>query len=178
MKSFNIAGSFRLAFASLLLCGLLAGGCGKTTSKTTSVAAPEQKAAPLPQLTVSGPAKNIPPATMQAASEDTTTIPALTDARFDELLKSGKPFIVDFWATWCAPCRIMAPTVEGVAKDYSGKIAVYKMDVDKTPETTKRYNVKSIPVLLFFKDKNIVETMEGVFPKDMIVERFNAFIGK
>ena len=90
----------------------------------------------------------------------------LTDASFEaEVLKSSEPVLVDFWATWCGPCRAVAPVVEALAKDYAGKVKVGKMDVDSNPQIATKYGVMSIPTLLMFKDGKVVQQIVGAVPR-------------
>lgn len=92
-----------------------------------------------------------------------------TDQNFEqEVLKNGRPALIDFWATWCAPCRALAPVVEQIADQYAGKITVYKMDVDNNPETPGRYGVRGIPTLILFKAGQAVGQLVGAVPKDQI----------
>jgi thioredoxin len=89
-----------------------------------------------------------------------------TDASFDkEVLNSDTPVLVDFWAEWCGPCRMMGPTVDQVASDYSGKVKVGKLDVDSNQQTAARYGIRGIPTLLLFKDGKIVEQKVGAIGK-------------
>ena len=79
--------------------------------------------------------------------------------------------MVDFWATWCGPCQVIAPVVEQIATEYDGKLKVAKMDVDANQRTTMRYNVRSIPSVLLFKNGALVETVVGAVPKPYLVEK-------
>lgn len=93
-----------------------------------------------------------------------------TDQNFDEeVLKSEKPVIVDFWADWCAPCRAIAPTVEAIANEYADRVKVGKLNVDENLNVTSRYNIKGIPTLLLFKKGEIREEVQGLRPKEDIV---------
>ena len=80
--------------------------------------------------------------------------------------------VVDFWATWCAPCRMIAPMVEQLASDYSGKARVAKLDVDSNQKTAMRFNVRSIPTILFFKDGKLVDQVVGAVPKPALEAKF------
>ena len=101
----------------------------------------------------------------------------VTDANFDQdVLKSDKPVLVDFWATWCGPCRAIAPIVEELAGEYQGKIKIGKMDVDSNSATPMRYRVTGIPTLLVFKGGQVVEQLVGYKPKETIAQALNKHI--
>jgi len=88
------------------------------------------------------------------------------DADFDkEVLKSDQPVLVDFWATWCAPCRAIAPAVEELATQYKGKVKVAKVNIDDNQDTPQQYGIRSIPTLLVFKGGKVVEQIVGAVPK-------------
>lgn len=81
----------------------------------------------------------------------------LTDENIKEIINSGKPVVVDFWAEWCGPCRMVGPIVEELAKEYEGKVIVGKMDVDENVDTPQVYGIRNIPTILFFKDGQVVD---------------------
>jgi len=93
----------------------------------------------------------------------------VTDENFDrDVLQASQPVLVDFWAAWCGPCKAIAPIVEEVATQYTGKVKVGKMDVDKNIATPQRYGVRGIPTLLLFKDGKVAEQIVGYVPKETI----------
>ncbi len=95
----------------------------------------------------------------------------VTDANFEiEILKSNRPAIVDFWATWCAPCKAIVPILEDMAETYIGKVKVAKMNVDENPATPGKYGVRGIPTLILFKDGEVVDQVVGAVPKSQIQE--------
>ena len=96
----------------------------------------------------------------------------LTENNFnDEVLKSSLPVLVDFWAEWCGPCRMIAPVVEDIAKEYEGKLRVGKLNVDDAQEIAVKYNVMSIPTLIFFKQGKPVDMVVGALGKEQLVNR-------
>lgn len=102
------------------------------------------------------------------ANPDLTEV---TDQNFEaEILKSPVPALVDFWAVWCGPCRAIAPAVEALAKEYKGRVKIGKMNVDDHQNIPQRYEVRSIPTLLLFKDGNVVAQIVGAVPKAKIEE--------
>ena len=91
-----------------------------------------------------------------------------TSANFDSLLEGNKPVFVDFWATWCGPCRMVAPIVEQLADEYEGQVVFAKVDVDEEPDLARRYQIYSIPNMIIFKDGEIAEQIIGARPKAML----------
>lgn len=101
----------------------------------------------------------------------------ITDRNFaGEVERSPLPVLIDFWAAWCGPCRMVAPTIEQLAKELSGKVRVGKLDVDANQMTASRFHVQSIPSLLVFKDGKEVDRMVGVQSKEAILQRLKAYI--
>ena len=102
-----------------------------------------------------------------------------TDANFeDEVLNTDLPVLVDFWATWCGPCRTIAPTIEKLAADFDGRAKIVKLDVDNNPQTAMKYGIRSIPSLLFFKDGRPVDQMVGVVPERVLADKLDALAGQ
>lgn len=102
---------------------------------------------------------------------------AVTDANFEqEVEKNDGLTVVDFWATWCGPCRVIAPILDQLAGEYEGKVKVTKLDVDANIKTASRFNVRSIPMLLFFKDGKVVDQIVGAVPKTMIQSKLEQHV--
>ena len=98
----------------------------------------------------------------------------ITDANFEEIIASDKPILVDFWAEWCGPCRMIGPIVEELAGEYEGKAVIAKVDVDSNPNVSAKFGIRSIPTLLVFKDGEIVDKQVGAVPKAVLVGKLDA----
>ncbi len=99
-----------------------------------------------------------------------------TDSNIKEVIESGKPVVVDFWAEWCGPCRMVGPIVEELAEEYAGKVEIGKIDVDENPETPAEYGIRNIPTILFFKDGKVVDKQVGAGNRSMIEEKIKGLL--
>jgi thioredoxin 1 len=100
-----------------------------------------------------------------ADTKTATAVHHVTDQDFDKVVQGGKPVLVDFWAPWCGPCRIIGPIVEELAPSYEGRAVIAKMNVDDNPNIAQRLGVTSIPTLMMFKDGKLVDRVVGAMPK-------------
>ncbi|HEX6931837.1 MAG TPA: thioredoxin [Streptosporangiaceae bacterium] len=102
---------------------------------------------------------------------------AVTDSTFEsDVLKSSRPVLVDYWAEWCGPCRQVAPVLEEIAKEYSSKIDIVKLNVDENPEVVRTYGIMNIPTLTVFKDGQVVKEIVGAKPKSALLRELEDFL--
>lgn len=100
----------------------------------------------------------------------------ITKANIDELLSSGKPMVIDFWAEWCGPCRMMTPIIEELAKEYEGRAIIGKCDVDDNDVIAAKYNVRNIPTIVFIKNGEVVDKQVGASPKNALEDRLKKIL--
>ena len=100
----------------------------------------------------------------------------ITDANFEEIIKTDQPVLVDFWAEWCGPCKMIGPVVEELANEYDGKAVVGKVNVDENPEISAKFGIRSIPTILFIKGGEIVDKQIGAVPKATLASKLDAHV--
>lgn len=101
---------------------------------------------------------------------------AITDANYEELIAGDQPVVIDFWAEWCGPCRMIGPIVEELANEYEGKVIIGKCDVDENNAVASHFKVRNIPTVVFLKGGEIIERQVGYASKDALVEKLNKII--
>ncbi|NLO70622.1 MAG: thioredoxin [Porphyromonadaceae bacterium] len=99
-----------------------------------------------------------------------------TDENIKEVINSGKPVVVDFWAEWCGPCRIVGPFIEELAEEYAGKVEIGKLNVDENVDTPNEYGIRNIPTILFFKDGKLADKQVGAAQKTVLKEKIDALL--
>ncbi|MDH6306802.1 thioredoxin 1 [Parabacteroides sp. PF5-5] len=100
----------------------------------------------------------------------------ITDSNFEELLNSGKPMVVDFWAEWCGPCRMVGPIIDDLEKEYAGRVTIGKMDVDNNNDVVSKFGIRNIPTVLFFKDGKMVDKQVGATQKSAYASKIEALL--
>ena len=100
----------------------------------------------------------------------------VTDENFEELLNSGNPMVLDFWAEWCGPCRMVSPVIDELASEYEGRVTIGKVDVDSNNDVVGQFGIRNIPTVLFFKDGKLVDKQVGVTQKSVFVTKIDALL--
>lgn len=100
----------------------------------------------------------------------------VTDANFAELVNSGKPMVLDFWAEWCGPCRMVSPIIDELSHEYEGRVTIGKMDVDSNDAVVGQFGIRNIPTIIFFKNGQVVDKIVGATSKDKFVEKIEALL--
>ena len=100
----------------------------------------------------------------------------VTDENFEELLNSGNPMVLDFWAEWCGPCRMVSPIIDELASEYEGRVTIGKVDVDSNNDVVGQFGIRNIPTVLFFKDGKLVDKQVGVTQKSVFVTKIDALL--
>jgi thioredoxin 1 len=100
----------------------------------------------------------------------------ITDASFEDLLKLDKPIVIDFWAAWCSPCRMVGPIVEELATEYESKVIIGKVDVDNNDDITSKYGIRNIPTILFIKQGEVVDKQVGAAQKSVLIEKIEKML--
>ncbi|WP_085535027.1 thioredoxin [Massilibacteroides vaginae] len=100
----------------------------------------------------------------------------ITDANFDQLVSEGKPLVIDFWAEWCGPCRMIGPLIEELATEYEGKVTIGKLDVDNNDDVVSKFGIRNIPTVLFIKDGEVVDKQVGATNKAALAAKIDAML--
>jgi thioredoxin 1 len=100
----------------------------------------------------------------------------VTDNNFEQLVNAGKPMVLDFWAEWCGPCRMVGPVIDGLAEEYAGRVTIGKIDVDSNDEVVSQFGIRNIPTVLFFKDGKMVDKLVGAAQKSDYAEKIDALL--
>lgn len=100
----------------------------------------------------------------------------ITDQNFEELLNEGKPMVVDFWAEWCGPCRMIGPIIEELTAEYDGRVIIGKVDVDNNNDIVSQFGIRNVPTVLFIKDKEVVDKQVGATQKTTFVEKIEKLL--
>jgi len=115
--------------------------------------------------------------TPEKRESSSTNVQVVSDASFEQqVLNSSLPVVVDFWAPWCAPCHQLSPIIERLAEEYRGQVRFFKLDVDENPLASGKYQVQSIPLLLFFKDGKVIEQSRGAVPEDAVRSKLSSIL--
>ena len=100
----------------------------------------------------------------------------VTDENLNELLNEGKPVVLDFWAEWCGPCKMVSPIIDELATDYEGRVIIGKVDVDENNEISTQFRIRNIPTVLYFKEGKIIDKQVGAFPKSKYIEKIEQLL--
>ncbi|MDR1202985.1 MAG: thioredoxin [Tannerellaceae bacterium] len=100
----------------------------------------------------------------------------VTDNNFEQLVNSDKPMVLDFWAEWCGPCRMIGPIIEDLAEEYTGRVTIGKIDVDNNNDVVSKFGIRNIPTVLFFKDGKVVDKLVGAAQKSTFVDKIDALL--
>ena len=152
---------------------------GEEVGRTSGAASKEQLEPALQALATGKPLPALPQSTSEpfnAEQASGNTPLKLTDATFDQVIAGAKPTLVDFWAAWCGPCRTIAPSIDTLAREFTGRAVVGKLNVDENQRTAQRFNVMSIPTLLIFKGGKVVDQIVGVQPLNVLQQRLGAHV--
>lgn len=101
---------------------------------------------------------------------------AITNENYEELAAQGKPMVLDFWATWCGPCKKIAPIIEALASDYEGQAVIGKVDIEESEELTDKFGVRNVPTILFIKDGEVIDKHVGAAPRATLEEKLKAIL--